>query len=146
MTRPYTHTYERHEIAFVCLLSAAAGFVLGRYRFTRLLIGEEWLVKKYKHISAKFDEAARVTTSLNEENARLLGQLKRSQQVSDDARGELRGALKELLWRSASYGARCKCNGNTCPECEACKALGWGRYQGADWLEGKLKTEERDRG
>jgi hypothetical protein len=53
-------------------------------------------------------------------------------------------ALIYMLWRSVADSAMCTCHPrDVCPECKACKALGLGRWKGADTMQPKIQEAER---
>lgn len=60
---------------------------------------------------------------------------------------DVRAALMRLLWNTVAERAECTCQANPietkdgCAECQACEALGFGKYQGPDWLQTKLIEE-----
>lgn len=58
---------------------------------------------------------------------------------------KLRLALIRLLWDSVADDATCTCcPGDTCPQCEAMRALGAGRWQSAKKAQRELIAQNRE--
>lgn len=68
----------------------------------------------------------------------------RTESVESTPSRDARPSLLRFLWRSVADGNACSCyKDDPCPECAACEALGWGKYQGPAWLESKLMEVTR---